>query len=124
MRSFGARISKGYSSHIFLQIQTNFIASMLVMSHIAYYFLGVLPKKYGTLKNLLIEDHYYGAGNFKTLLLLQRSSNLTQTNEDTGDHSGIQGVTFLCNWPSFKKIATLRKFNMGVNGKILKIVIC
>ncbi len=35
-------------------------------------------KFYGTLKLLLTQDHM-GAGNFKTLLLLQFSSNLSQT---------------------------------------------
>ncbi len=58
----------------------------------------------------------YGAENFKTLLVLQFSSDV-KLYEDIGRHSGIQAITFLGKRPIFINFVALSNFNMGTNGK-------
>ncbi len=59
----------------------------------------------------------YGSGNFKMLLPLHFSSDVSQLYEDIGNNDGIQAITCLANQTMFKKCVTLWNFNMGVSGK-------
>ena len=55
------------------------------------------------------------------LLLLSFRPMLAKLYEDIGYHGEMQAVNFNGNPPSYKHFVTLCRFNMGVNGKIMKM---
>ncbi len=95
-----AKISKGHCSHGFHPISTKIYGKHGNQGGIQVItFFDDLPKL-----NILchfeifVNTGPYGAGNFKTLLLLQFSSNVNQTLwEDIGNHGRMQAVSFLGN---------------------------
>ncbi len=105
-------------STLFIRFQPNFIQSIIIRGKYSYYFLPKRLKTYGTLMTFFLNPGPYGAGNFKTLLLLQFSSELSaKLYEEITYHGGIKAITFLGNQPSFKNFLALWNFKMRVNGK-------
>ena len=87
----------------------------------------IQTKLYGKLYRnfeIFVNTAPHGAGNFKTLLLLQFSSDLSQT---LWGHWlpwwNPTGCYFSWQSAKFETFVTLWKFNMGVKGKIIKCAI-
>ncbi len=109
----GAKVSKRYLSHSFGQISNK--PYNKYVSHggiLGYYFFGDRSKIkifMALFWNFFVNIGPYGAGNFKTILLLQFSSNVMSANldEDIGYHGGIQAITFLGNRSKFENFVAL-----------------
>ncbi len=103
------RFSKGYSSHIFIQFQPNFMESMVIRGEIQLLLFGHLPKikKILHLKMILNKGPFWGQKLQKptpSTVFIQSQANCIG---HSGYYGGIQAITFLGNWPSFKHFVAL-----------------
>ncbi len=121
--SFGAfakfplsRFSKGYWTPSFHPVSIKLYGKHSNRRGGGYRVL--LFKSLCTLKLLLTQDHtLYRAGNFKILLLLQFSSNVSPILWGRWLPWGNKGVTFLWNWPSFKNFVAVWNLTWESMGK-------
>ena len=117
------RFSKGYCSHSFHPVSTKLYGKHGNHGGIqAVSSFGDPPKIKNFMKCLLTQNHMglEIPKGYSSYTVYPMSIKL---HEDIGYHRQIQTIALLGNQPSFKSFVALWKFNMGVNGKIIKCAI-
>ncbi len=90
----------------FFQLQPHFVESMVIRGDTGYYFLAKCQIKKKVTLSFFVNTEAYGAGNFKTPLLLHFDP-ISVKLPWLGYHGGMLAVTFPGNLQCFKKNVAL-----------------